>query len=101
MPLGPYEIVAPIARVAWAEVYKARDMRLDRIVAIKVSKKGSKREVQRTVRARGTGGGGMKPPNVCRAGPDPHLNQWVDLGLSGSVKSNAMVAQHDPASETN
>lgn len=95
MPLGPYEIVAPIARVAWAEVYKARDMRLDRIVAIK----GSKREVQRTVRARGTGGGGMKPPNVC--GPDPHLNQWVDLGLSGSVKSNAMVAQHDPASETN
>ena len=33
--------------------------------------------------------------------PEPHLNQWVDLGLSGSVKSNAIVAQHDPASETN
>jgi hypothetical protein len=33
--------------------------------------------------------------------PDPHLNQYVDLGLSGSVKSNAIVAQHDPASETN
>jgi hypothetical protein len=29
------------------------------------------------------------------------VDQWVDLGLSGSVKSNAIVAQHDPASETN
>jgi serine/threonine protein kinase len=56
MRLGPYEVVASIARVAWAEVYKARDTRLDRIVAIKVSK----REVQRTLRARGTGGGGIK-----------------------------------------
>jgi serine/threonine protein kinase len=35
--LGPYEILAPIGAAGMGEVYKARDTRLDRIVAIKVS----------------------------------------------------------------
>jgi serine/threonine protein kinase len=34
--LGAYEIVAPLGAGGMSEVYKARDMRLDRIVAIKV-----------------------------------------------------------------
>jgi|SRR5262245_29289807 len=34
--LGPYEIVAPIGAGGMGEVYRARDTRLDRIVAIKV-----------------------------------------------------------------
>ena len=34
--LGPYEIVSPIGAGGMGEVYRARDQRLNRIVAIKV-----------------------------------------------------------------
>ena len=33
--LGPYEILSPIGAGGMGEVYRARDTRLDRIVAIK------------------------------------------------------------------
>ncbi len=53
--LGPYEIVAPIGAGGMGEVWKARDTRLDRSVAIKVLPRRVRyrREDEDPLRARG------------------------------------------------
>ena len=49
--LGPYEILAPIGAGGMGEVWKARDTRLDRIVAIKTSKQEFSERFEREARA--------------------------------------------------
>jgi serine/threonine protein kinase len=49
--LGPYEILSSIGEGGMGEVWKARDSRLDRVVAIKVSKKEFSERFEREARA--------------------------------------------------
>ena len=45
--LGPYEILTPIGAGGMGEVYRARDPRLDRIVAIKISREAFSERFER------------------------------------------------------
>src|SRR5260370_35268590 len=49
--LGPYEILAALGAGGMGEVYRARDTRLDRFVAIKVSKDQFSERFEREARA--------------------------------------------------
>src|SRR5947207_2631281 len=59
--LGPYEILAPIGSGGMGEVYKARDTRLDRIVAIKVSAEQFTERFEHEARAIAA----LNHPNIC------------------------------------
>ena len=60
--LGPYEILAPIGAGGMGEVYKARDTRLDRVVAIKTSKTEFSERFEREARAVAR----LNHPNICQ-----------------------------------
>ena len=59
--LGPYEILAPIGAGGMGEVYKARDTRLDRIVAVKISNEKFSERFGREARAVAA----LNHPNIC------------------------------------
>ena len=75
--LGPYEILAPIGSGGMGEVYKGRDTRLDRVVAIKVSSEQFTERFDREARAVAT----LNHPNICQlydVGPNYLVMEFVD-----------------------
>ena len=65
--LGPYEIVAPIGAGGMGEVYKAKDTRLDRTVAIKVlpSHVASNPEVRQRFEREARAVSSLNHPHIC------------------------------------
>ena len=75
--LGPYEILAPIGAGGMGEVYKARDTRLDRTVAIKVSQERFSDRFEREARAVAA----LNHPNICTlhdVGPNYLVMEFVE-----------------------
>jgi eukaryotic-like serine/threonine-protein kinase len=60
--LGPYELLAPIGTGGMGEVYRARDTRLDRIVAVKVVHEQFSDRFEREGRAVA----GLNHSNICQ-----------------------------------
>ena len=82
--LGPYEILNPIGAGGMGEVYKARDTRLDRTVAIKVSKEAFSERFEREARAVAA----LNHPNICQlydVGPDYLVMEFVEGAPIASV----------------
>src|SRR5579864_3683991 len=75
--LGPYEVLAPIGAGGMGEVWKARDTRLDRTVAIKISKQQFSERFEREARAVAA----LNHPHICQlydVGPNYLVMEFID-----------------------
>src|SRR6266481_5620706 len=111
--LGPYEIVSAIGRGGMGEVWKARDTRLNRDVAIKTSRTGFSGRFQKEAQSIAA----LNHPNVCTlydVGPDYLVMEYIEgftlaerilegpvpleesLGIARQI-AEALEAAHDKA----
>src|SRR5438477_12331139 len=75
--LGPYEIREPIGAGGMGEVYKARDTRIDRIVAVKISKEQFSERFEREAKAVAA----LNHPNICTlfdVGPNYLVMEFIE-----------------------
>jgi len=75
--LGPYEILAPLGAGGMGEVYKAKDTRLDRTVAVKVSTAQFTERFEREARAVAA----LNHPNICTlhdVGPNYLVMEYIE-----------------------
>src|SRR5499425_1653406 len=75
--LGPYEILAPLGAGGMGDVYKARDARLERIVAVKVSNAQFSERFEREARAIAA----LNHPNICTlydVGPNYLVMEYIE-----------------------
>ena len=74
--LGPYEIQVPLGSGGMGEVYRARDTRLDRTVAVKISAKEFSERFEREARAVAA----LNQPNLCTlhdVGPNYLVMEYI------------------------
>ena len=88
--LGPYEILEPIGKGGMGEVYRARDPRLNREVAVKVSAERFSERFEREARAIAS----LNHPNICHlydVGPDYLVMELVEgPTLAERIKEGAI-----------
>jgi serine/threonine protein kinase len=87
--LGPYEILAKLGEGGMGDVYRARDTRLDRTVALKVSKADFTDRFEREARAVAA----LNHPNICTlhdVGPNYLVMELVEgVPLAGQCRSTS------------
>ena len=96
--LGPYQIIAPIGAGGMGEVYKGRDTRLDRTVAIKIAKEQFTQRFEGEARAISS----LNHPNICTlydVGPNYLVMEYIDgtpvrgpLPLEAAIKIGSQIA---------
>jgi len=75
--LGPYRILVPMGAGGMGDVYQANDTRLDRIVAVKVSKAEFNERFEREARAIAA----LNHPNICQlydVGPNYLVMEYIE-----------------------
>jgi tetratricopeptide (TPR) repeat protein len=75
--LGPYEVLALVGSGGMGDVYRARDTRLDRLVAIKVAREQFSERFEREARAVAA----LSHPNICHlydVGPNYLVMEYVE-----------------------
>src|SRR6204780_2376258 len=91
--LGPYEVLGAIGTGGMGEVYRARDTRLDRIIAIKVSKEQFSERFEREARTVAA----LNHPNICilhDVGPNYLVMEYVEGEPLKPVPSVDRVMQY-------
>src|SRR6266704_1600832 len=104
--LGPYQILAPIGAGGMGEVYRAKDPRLNRDVAIKVSALQFSERFEREAKAIAA----LNHPNICQiydVGPNYLVMEFIEgespkgpMPLDGALRiarqiANALEAAHE------
>src|SRR5713226_68223 len=102
--LGPYEILSPLGEGGMGEVWKARDTRLDRTVAIKIlsarmDSAGARERFEREARAVSS----LNHPHICQlydVGSQDGVEYLVMEYLEGETLSDRLAKSPLPLEQT-